>query len=195
LYKIGDQMASALLTPFFLDLGYTKTIIGTVFKFFGFWATLAGGLLGGVLILRLGIHRSLWFFGILQALSTAGFAVLTQTGSKVFALAVVVGFENVTAGMGTSAFLAFMSGLTNKRFTATQYALLSSLMGLPRVAAAAPTGFLVNSVGWFAFFIICALLAVPGLLLLLKFEKLTGGNRHGSGVKTDNRLMVSENGS
>ena len=168
-YKIGDQMASAMTTPFYLDLGFSMTEIGSVVKLFGFWATIIGAFVGGALMLRLGINRSLWLFGALQAVSTAGFAVLNQMGHSLTALGVVIGLENFTGGMGTSAYVAFMASLTNKRFTATQYALLSSLMGVPRVLASAPTGFLAKQVGWFVYFTACTLVALPGLLLLLKF--------------------------
>ncbi len=169
MYKIGDQMASAMTTPFYLDIGFTKTQIGAVVKLFGFWATIVGAFLGGVLILRLKIYRSLWVFGFLQMISTAGFALLAQVGPSALLLAGVVAFENFSAGMGTSAYVAFMASLTNKKFTATQYALLSSLMGIPRVLASAPTGFLAKNMGWTSFFITCTLIAIPGMLLLLKF--------------------------
>jgi PAT family beta-lactamase induction signal transducer AmpG len=169
LYKIGDTMASTMTLPFYLDLGFTKTQIGAVVKLFGFWATIGGGLLGGVLMLRLGIARSLWVFGLLQGVSTAGFALLALIGRSLPGLAGVVAFENVTGGMGTAAFVGYMASLTNKKFTATQYALLTSLMGVPRVLASAPTGFLAKNLGWFTFFSACALIAVPGLLLLLRF--------------------------
>jgi PAT family beta-lactamase induction signal transducer AmpG len=156
LYKIGDTMAGAITTPFYLEMGFSKTEIGAIVKLFGFWATLGGTLLGGVL-------------GVLQALSTAGFAVLARIGYSLPALSGVIAFENLTAGMGTSAYVAFMASITNKKFTATQYALLSSLMGVPRVVASAPTGFLVKYFGWENFFIACVLIAIPGILLLLKF--------------------------
>jgi PAT family beta-lactamase induction signal transducer AmpG len=169
LYKIGDSMAAAMTTPFYLELGFTKTEIGAVVKLFGFWATIAGGLVGGIIMLRLGINKSLWIFGFLQAISTAGFAVLAMLGPVVAGLAAVVAFENLSGGMGTAAYVAFMAALTNKRFTATQYALLSSLMGIPRVMASAPTGFLAEGLGWQGFFIFCTLAAAPGMLLLTKF--------------------------
>ena len=169
LYKIGDTMASAITTPFYLDIGFSKTEIGAVVKIFGFWATLAGSLIGGVLMLRMGINRALWIFGFLQAISTAGFAFLAHIGYNVPVLSGVIAFENLTAGMGTAAYAAFMGSITNKRFTATQYALLSSLMGVPRVLASAPTGFMAKHMGWESFFVFCVLVAVPGMLLLLKF--------------------------
>jgi len=168
-YKIGDTMASAMTTPFYLDIGFSKTEIGAVVKLFGFWATIIGSLIGGVIMLRQGIYRSLWIFGFLQALSTAGFALLARIGHSISALSAVIAFENLSSGMGTAAYVAFMASITNKKFTATQYALLSSLMGVPRVLASAPTGFFAKSFGWENFFIFCTLIAVPGMLLLLKF--------------------------
>jgi PAT family beta-lactamase induction signal transducer AmpG len=170
LYKVGDTMASHMTVPFYLDIGFSKTEIGAVVKLFGFWATIAGSIFGGIMILRTGIYTALWSFGILQAISTAGFALLAQIGYSLPMLAGVIAFENLSAGMGTAAFVAFMASLTNKKFTATQYALLSSFMGIPRVVVAAPTGFFAEWLGWTAFFSICALIAVPGLLLLTRFQ-------------------------
>ncbi|MDQ5909214.1 MAG: transporter, family, beta-lactamase induction signal transducer AmpG [Pseudomonadota bacterium] len=170
LYKIGDVMATHITTPFYLDLGFTKTEIGTVVKLFGFWATVAGGLIGGLLILHWGIYRSLWRFGILQMVTILGFVALAQAGHSVPALALVITGENLAGGMGTSAFIAFMASLTNKKFTATQYALLSSLMGIPRVILAAPTGYLAAGLGWEGFFWFCTLSALPGLWLLTRFR-------------------------
>jgi PAT family beta-lactamase induction signal transducer AmpG len=169
LYKIGDTMASAMTTPFYLDIGFSTSEIGWVVKIFGLWPLLAGTICGGIIMIRLGIHRSLWVFGILQALSTACFAVLARIGHSIPTLAGVIAFENLSSGMGTAAFLAFMASITNKKFTATQYALLSSLMGVPRVFASAPTGFLAKHFGWEIFFIFCALIAIPGMLLLFRF--------------------------
>lgn len=169
LYKIGDTMASAITTPFYLEIGFSKTEIGTVVKLFGTGATMTGALLGGLVLLQLGIHRGLWIFGVLQALSTACFAILARVGYNIFLLSAVIAFENLSSGMGTAAFVAFMASITNKKFTATQYALLTSLMGLPRALASSLTGFMVKHIGWESFFILCALVAVPGMLLLLKF--------------------------
>ena len=169
LYKIGDTMASSMTTPFYLDIGFSKTEIGAVVKLFGFWATIIGSLLGGILMFRLGISRSLWIFGFLQAISTACFALLARIGHHVPALSGVIAFENLSSGMGTAAYAAFMASITNKKFTATQYALLTSLMGVPRVLASPPTGSLAKNLGWESFFIACTLIAIPGMLLLLKF--------------------------
>ncbi len=169
LYKIGDSMASAITIPFYLELGFSKTEIGAVVKLFGFWAVMGGALVGGLAMVRLGIYRSLWIFGILQAVSTAGFALLARVGYSVPLLSGVIAFENLSSGMGTAAYAAFMASITHKRFTATQYALLSSLMGVPRVLASAPTGLLAKHLGWPTFFVCCALAAIPGLLLLHRF--------------------------
>ncbi|NCO61081.1 MAG: AmpG family muropeptide MFS transporter [Deltaproteobacteria bacterium CG_4_8_14_3_um_filter_51_11] len=166
-YKIGDTMASTMTTPFYLDIGFTKSEIGAVVKLFGFWATVCGGFLGGLFMLRIGIKKSLWIFGILQAVSTGGFALLALLGRSLPALSAVIAFENLTGGMGTAAYAAFMASITNKRFTATQYALLSSLMGVPRVIASAPTGIMADHLGWPVFFIFCTVAAAPGLILLM----------------------------
>ncbi|HTE16495.1 MAG TPA: MFS transporter, partial [Burkholderiales bacterium] len=173
LYKIGDTMASSMTTPFYLELGYSKTEIGTVVKLFGFWATIAGGTIGGLMIMRIGMTRALWLFGLGQMLSTLGFVVLAYSGHNNIALAAVIAIENFTGGLGTAAFVGFMGALTNRRFTATQYALLSSLMGVPRVLMSAPTGWLALSMGWPAFFALCTLIAVPGLMLIRNVARLT----------------------
>ena len=180
LYKIGDIMASNISTPFYIDIGFSLTEIGAITKLLGFWAIIAGASLGGVIMLRLGINRSLWVFGFLQAVSTIGFAVLARIGHSIPALSVVIGFENLSGGMGTAAFMAFMASITNKKFTATQYALLTSFMAFGRDVLSAPTGFLAKHFGWFSFFVACALTAVPGMLLLLKFApwSSTAGDSH-----------------
>ena len=161
-------MASAITIPFYIDIGFSKTEIGTVVKIFGTWAIIGGALLGGVIMVRLGINRSLWIFGFFQAISTACFAILAHMGHSITVLSMVIAFENISSGMGTAAFVAFMASITNKKFTATQYALLTSIMAFPRVLASAPTGFLAKHMGWEVFFITCALIAIPGLLLLVK---------------------------
>jgi PAT family beta-lactamase induction signal transducer AmpG len=183
LYKVGDNMAAALATPFYLELGFTKTAIGAVVKLFGFWATLAGAFLGGLVMLRTGINRSLWIFGVLQMVSTAGFVFLAKVGYSITLLTWVICFENLSGGMGTAAFVAFMASVTNKKFTATQYALLSSLMGVPRVLVSSVTGFMAETMGWPLFFLFCTLIALPGMLMLLKFAPWAGGDRQGSPVE------------
>ena len=169
MYKIGDTMASAITTPFYIEVGFSLTEIGTIVKFFGFVATIAGTSIGGILMFHLGINRALWIFGFLQAISTAGFAILARIGYSIPFLSAVIGFENLTSGMGTAAYMAFMASITNKKFTAAQYALLTSLMAVPRTVLSAPTGFLAKHMGWENFFIACTLIAIPGMLLLLKF--------------------------
>jgi len=169
-YKVGDQMASAMAIPFFLDVGFSRTEIGAIYKLVGTWATIGGTFLGGVAILRIGTYRALWAFGILQMVSTAGFAALAAVGQSTWMLTAVILFENLSMGLGTAAFLGFMAALTNKRFTATQFALLSSLTAVPRSLASAPTGYLAEQVGWVSFFITCTVVALPGLLLLGLFS-------------------------
>lgn len=166
-YKMGDTLAGAMATPFYLKTGFTPAEIGAIAKTFGFFSLLGGLFLGGVLILKWGIERCLWIFGILQALSTAGFAVLSQTGPSLGVLTWVIAFEDLSGGMGTAAFTAFMAAQTNRRFTATQYALLSSLMGVPRVVFSSFTGVMAEHLGWYMFFITCTLMSIPGLLLLM----------------------------
>lgn len=171
-YKIGDTMASHMTTPLILDLGFSKSDLGQIAKVFGLAATIGGGFVGGVVMLKLGIIRSLWIFGALQMISTIGFSALAISGKSYPVLASVIAFENLSSGMGTSAYAAFMASLTNRKFTATQYALLSSLMGVPRVIAAAPTGFLAKHLGWEWFFVFCTLIALPGFLLLARIAPL-----------------------
>lgn len=171
LYKVGDTMAGNMTTPFYLKLGFTKTEIAAIAKTFGLFSSLTGAFIGGLLVVKLGIHRSLWIFGFFQAASTAFFAVLSGLGPVTWGLTIVVAFEDLTGGMGTAAFVAYMASLTNKKFTATQYALLSSVMGVPRTFIAAPTGYLAEALGWSSFFIVCGLAAIPGMLLLTILPK------------------------
>ncbi|MFP5519586.1 MAG: AmpG family muropeptide MFS transporter [Bdellovibrionia bacterium] len=172
LYKVGDNMAGNMLTPFYLKMGYTKVEIAAIAKTFAVFSTLLGGFLGGIIIIRIGILKSLYLFGFLQAASTLFFTTLYFSAHNNWLLASVISLEDLTSGMGTAAFVAFMGSITNKRFTATQFALLSSLMGVPRVFIAAPTGFLAESLGWPGFFVTCAVLAIPGLLMIRWVQKL-----------------------
>ena len=173
LYKIGDAMGSEMLTPLMVDLEISKTEYAVIGKFFGLTALICGGLLGGLVVYRLGIIRSLWIFGLLQMISTAGFVVLAMVGNSIPVLTAVIAFEMLASGSGTTAYVAFMASITNKRFTATQYALLTSLMGVPRVLAGSVTGVMAESIGWEAFYVFCTLVAIPGLLMILKISKLT----------------------
>lgn len=172
LYKIGDSMASEMLSPFWVDLEVSKPQIAAIVKTFGFAALITGGILAGLVVYRWGIIPSLLIFGLLQMISTAGFAVLALVGNHLPTLTAVIAFENLTGGMGTTAFVAFMASLTDKRFTATQYALLSSFMGIPRVLAGSITGVLATWLGWAGFFILCTLLAIPGLMLIAQLRRL-----------------------
>lgn len=174
LYKVGDTMAGAMATPFYIQTGFTKDQIAAIAKTFGLFSNLGGSLLGGLLLVRLGMVRSLFTFGVLQAGSTLAFASLALVGPHVTALTAVIAFEDLSSGMGTAAFVAFMASLTDKRYTATQYALLSSLMGLPRTVLSAPTGWMVEQLGWPLFFVVCGLLAIPGLLLIHAVARLRG---------------------
>ena len=166
LYKIGDNMATALSTPFYLDMGFSKTQIGLVAKHAALWPAIIGGLLGGVVMIRLGINRALWLFGVLQVVSILGFAVLATVGPELWVLAAVISFEYLGVGMGTAAFTAFIARETSKTYAATQFALFTALAALPRTFANASTGIIVEQTGWVDFFIICAILALPGMVLL-----------------------------
>ena len=169
-YKFGDNLASAMTTPFILKIGYTKTEYALVAKGAGFFAVIVGGLLGGPLMLRLGIVRSLWVFGIGQAIAVSGFAFLAGVPHSINALTGVIVSENLFIGCGAAAFSAFLSSVTNKKFSATQYALLTSLMALSRSVLSAPSGWLAEELGWMNYFLFCVGLAIPGLLLLLKIQ-------------------------
>lgn len=171
LFKLGDALSGAMLNPFYVQMGYSNADIGLIAKTFGLASSLAGLFLGGVIILKLGIYRSLWVFGILQALSTACFALITYTGPEKWSLAVAVIFEDVSSGMGTAAFVAFIASVCNRRYTATQFAILSSVAGLGRNFFSGFTGDLVKALDWAPFFYTCALIAVPGLLMLAWMKK------------------------
>jgi PAT family beta-lactamase induction signal transducer AmpG len=168
LYKLGDSMAVALATPFYLDLGFSKTDIGLIAKNAGLWLNVAGGLLGGVWLIKLGINRGLWVFGVLQTVVILGFAWLASVGANKLVLGAVIGAEAFGVGLGTAAFTAFIARTTDPRYTATQFALFTSLASVPRTFANAATGYIVGATGWFWFFILCTILAIPGLLLLPK---------------------------
>ena len=166
-YKFGDSMATALSTPFYYDLGFSKTQIGLVVKNVSLWSSIVGGIFGGVLMIRLGINRALWLFGVVQMLSILGFVWLAEVGDDLRVLIAVVGFEYLGVGLGTAAFVAFISRATSRRFAATQFALLSAVAAIPRTFIAASAGFIVEALGWTGFFLLCAVLALPGMLLLL----------------------------
>lgn len=189
-YKLGDSMATALATPFYLDLGYTKTEIGMIAKNAGLWPNVIGGILGGLWMIRMGLNRALWVFGVLQALVILGFAWLATAGHTLPGLALVIGAEAFGVGLGTAAFVAFTASATNPAYTATQFALFTSLAATPRTLANALTGFLVeggdirigelpllhiDALGWERFFYACFACALPGMLLLFKVAPWSGG--------------------
>lgn len=169
LYKFSDAFSMALATPFLLDVGFTKTQIGVAFKGVGMAATIVGALSGGLIIARIGLNRSLWIFGALQAFSNFGFILLTYLGNSFPLLLTIMGIDNICGGLGSAAFLAFLMSICNVRYTATQYALLSSVMALTRIFVGPPAGYVVKAYGWPTFFFISIILAIPGLLLLNRF--------------------------
>jgi len=166
LYKLGDNLAGALLTPFYIKVGYTLTQISVYYKIVSFWGTFCGSLIGGAILTRYSIRKCLIAFGVFQGVTPLAFAILVFTGPNVLALAFVVAVETLSLGMGASALTAFMLRLCNRKFSATQYALLTSFMGIPRGIIPASAGFIVGSLGWVHFYTLCVVLAVPGLLLI-----------------------------
>ena len=168
LYKLGDSMATALATPFYLDLGFSMTEIGWVAKNAALWPVIIGGIIGGILMLKIGINRALWLFGLVQIVSILGFAVLARVGEGLWLLGLVISFEYLGVGLGTAAFVAFMARSTHPAFAATQLALFTALTAVPRTVASSFTGIIVEGVGWENFFYLCTALAIPGMLLLFK---------------------------
>ncbi len=169
LYNLGASMATALATPFYLDMGFSKSDIGLIAKNAGLWASVAGGLLGGLWMIKIGINRGLWLFGAVQVVSILGFALLAHANrADRVLLAGVIGFEALGVGLATAAFIAFIARATDPRYTATQFALFTSLAVVPRTLINATTGWIVEQIGWFDFFLLCTGLALPGMLLLLR---------------------------
>ncbi len=174
-YKLGDSMATALATPFYLDMGFSKTQIGLIAKNAGLWPSVIGGMLGGLWMVKIGINRALWLFGLVQLVTIFGFVWLASMGhhadvtsTELTQLAIVISLEALGVGLGTVAFVAYIARATHPAYTATQFALFTSLMAVPRTFANAATGWLVETMGWTGFFLLCAVLAVPGMLLLFK---------------------------
>ena len=168
LYKLGDNMATALQTPFFIDMGFSKTEIGVVAKTSSLVAMTIGIIVGGLVMIKLSINRALWLFGFVQIISILGFAALAEIGNNTYALAIAMGFEYLGVGLGTAAFTAFIAKTTNPAFAATQIALFTALAVVPRTFANATTGVIVEQIGWTNFYFLCTALAVPGMLMLLK---------------------------
>ena len=167
LYKLGDAFAGSLTTAFLIrGVDFTPTEVGAINKGMGLAATLVGVVFGGILMTRLGLFRSLLAFGILQAISNLTFMWLAAIGKDYAVMVLAVGFENLAGGMGTAAFVALLMGMCDKRFTASQFALLSALAAVGRVYVGPASGYMVESIGWTTFFGFTFLIALPGLLLL-----------------------------
>jgi len=171
IYKIGDMLAFFMSVPYYLDLEYTKSQIGYM-KFIGTWMTLLGSFIGGILLVKYNnIMKGLFYFGILQMVSTFGYVILSWVEPNLILLCSVGSFESFCSGLGTAVFISYIALLTNIKFTGTQYALLSSFVAIPRTIFTSQTGFLVESIGWEYFFIFCTLIALPGLILIYYLEK------------------------
>jgi len=172
-YKLGDNLSSALTAPFVVEHGYSKTEYAVAVKGVGLFSLLAGGFIGAGIMARIGLNRALWIFGFLQASAILGLVVLAHSEKNNLLLGAVIAAEMLTAGMAVPAFNTFIALLTDKRFTATQYALLTSLAVLPRTLLSAPSGVIKEYLGrWDYYFIFCVVMAIPGFLLLFKVAPL-----------------------
>jgi MFS transporter, PAT family, beta-lactamase induction signal transducer AmpG len=169
LYRLGDSMINNMTTPFLLQAGFSQTDIGVIQGGVGLFATITGVLAGGLVIARIGINRSLWVFGILQAASNFAYLVLAYVGREYAVMVAAIVIENVCYGLATAALVGFIMSLCNPRFSATQYALLSSLIAVGRDVIASPSGSIAEKLGWPAFFLISIIAAIPGMLLLPLF--------------------------
>jgi len=169
LYRLGDALVGNMATPFLLQAGFSKTAVGAIQGGLGLLATIVGVLTGGAILTKIGINRSLWVFGGLQAISNLAYYGLSQVGKNYQLMVVAINIENFCAGLGTAAFVAFLMSLCNPRFSATQYALLSSLFATTSSILSAPAGGLAGATGWPSFFLITLAAALPGLLLLPVF--------------------------
>ena len=172
LYKLGDVVAGKMTSPFLIKMGYSKTAIGSLNKTLGMAMTIFGALAGGVTVTRIGIWKSLWFFGILQALSNFCFVAIAKNGPSLVLLAASISVENLCGGLGTAAYMAFLMSLCDKHFTATQYALLTSIMAITRIFLGPLSGYLAENLSWSTYFTVSAAFAIPGMLLLLCFKEL-----------------------
>lgn len=171
LYKLCDAYAGAMTTPFLIrGIGFTATDVGTINKGLGLISVIVGAMAGGTLMVRLGLFRSLLIFGLLQAASNLSFIGLAWIGKSYGMLIFTVAFENLSGGMGTASFIALLMALCNQRYSATQYALLSSLSALGRIFIAPTSGYMVEYAGWVVFFLVSALSAIPGLWLLWRYR-------------------------
>jgi PAT family beta-lactamase induction signal transducer AmpG len=182
LYKFGDAVGGKMANPFYVDLGFSGVEVASVTKVWGILATMAGVVAGGSLVAGLGTFRALLVGGVLQAVTNLLYSALAVTGHSLPMLAVTVGADSFTGGLGSAAFVAYLSSLCRARFTATQYALLTSLMASGRTVLSSGSGWLAEQVGWAPFFALTAGLALPGLLLLLWLMRLDDGEP-GDGVQ------------
>ncbi|OOH89671.1 AmpG family muropeptide MFS transporter [Pasteurellaceae bacterium 15-036681] len=175
LYKFGDSLATSLQTKFILDMGFSKTDIGTIVKINSLWASIISGMLGGIMMIRLGINKSLWAFGFIQLITILGFVWMASHGHfktvgayELFVLTTVIIGEYIGVGLGTAAFVAFMAKETNPLYTATQLAIFTSLSAIPSKLFGAFSGVLVENFGYYTFFWICFFVGIPGMLMLFK---------------------------
>lgn len=170
-YKLGDAMLATMTSPFYVEAGFSKTEVAEVAKIFGFGATLAGGFLGGLVVDRRGVLGGLWICGLLQMASNLVYVAQAWAGHHLGMLALTITVEQVAGGMGTAAFVAYLMSLCDLRYTATQYALMSSAMAQARTTLSAASGFLAAAMSWPAFFLVTALASLPGLALLLVVQR------------------------
>lgn len=175
-YKFGDAVLTVMKIPFFLELGFTKMEIGTIAKVIGFPPIILGGLFGGLLLAKMGLMRGLLISGVLMAMSNLVFVIQAWVGYNQEMLAISIAIENFTTSMGTVAFVAYLSSLCNIAYTATQYALLTSLMAFSRTLMTAGSGWVADHVSWPLFFGLTTVAAVPGLILLLCLMKRLSSN-------------------
>jgi MFS transporter, PAT family, beta-lactamase induction signal transducer AmpG len=175
LYKLGDALVNNMATPF-LRVSFSQSEVGAIQGGMGIFATIVGALCGGAILSRIGINRSLWIFGGLQAVSNLSYLLLALVGKNFIGLVLTINIENFCAGLGTAAFVAFMMNLCNQQFSATQYALLSSFMSVSAKILVAPAGALAQYLGWAGFFGFSIVAAIPGLALLPFFAAWSGGN-------------------
>jgi PAT family beta-lactamase induction signal transducer AmpG len=171
-YKLTDNLGGALLSPFLVDMGYTKAERGVMLGLAGILATVAGTFMGGALTTVLGLGRSLWAFGLVQILSNVGYVALSTAGHRPGLMYSAMFFETFTQGLGTGAFGVLLLRLTQKRFSATQFALFSSMFAIPRIVSGPIAGFTVEAIGWTNFFWLTMAAGIPGLVLLARFVPL-----------------------
>ena len=182
LYKLGDAFAGVMANPFYIKIGFSKTEIASVSKVFGVVATLFGVFLGGAMVNRYGVLKSLLWCGLCQMFSNLMFAAQAVVGPDVAFLFLTIGIENLSAGLGSAAFVAYLSMLCNIHYTGTQYAAFTSFMAFGRTTLSAPTGYLVEATGWVTFFVASTVVAVPGLLLLMWMIRRLPMDRQGGRV-------------